>query len=198
MHVSELIETCRDAVGSVDPVAAVIEVLGDFVHQPDLEQQLGAADRSTYEALYRGDDLLVLHGVVPPTPKPVDPHDHRMWAVIGVYHGREDNQLFGRRDDGGLEPTERFSLTVGQVRALDAATIHSVQAADGVYLGAIHVYGGDLFATPRSTWRNGIEQANDESALPAFFRRLRAHEDVLGRAMTADEVTELLTDQHPD
>jgi len=192
MHVDELIEASRDAARSPDAVDRVMEVLGDFLHQPDLERQLGPPNRSTYEALYRGDDVLVLHGVVPPTPAPVDPHDHRMWAVIGVYHGREDNQLFARADSG-LEPVERFSVTPGQVRALDASTIHSVQAADGLYLGAVHVYGGDLFATPRSTWRNGIEQPNDESALPAFFRRLRAREDTLGRAMTTDEVTELLS-----
>jgi predicted metal-dependent enzyme (double-stranded beta helix superfamily) len=32
------------------------------------------------------------------------PHDHRMWAVIGVYTGREDN-IFWRRvagEAGGL------------------------------------------------------------------------------------------------
>jgi hypothetical protein len=64
----------------------------------------------------------VLHGVLPPTPRPVDPHDHRMWAVIGVYHGQEDNQLFARVDDP-LEPTERFSLRARDVPVLDASTI---------------------------------------------------------------------------
>lgn len=193
MRIHELVERCRDAAMMQDPVSGVMEVLDAFLHQPDLERQLGRADRSTYEALYRGRDLLVLHGVVPPTPRPVDPHDHRMWAVIGVYHGQEDNQLFARTDDAALEPTERFSLRAGEVRSLDASTIHSVQAIGGRYLGAVHVYGGDLFGTPRSTWRDGVEQPNDESALPAFFERLRTHEDALGRAMTADEVTELLS-----
>ena len=177
---------------------AVIAALDAFLHQRNLDQQLGTADRSTYEALYRGNDLLVLHGVVPPTPRPVDPHDHRMWAVIGVYHGQEDNQLFARTDDAALEPIERFSLTAGEIRRLDASTIHSVHAAGGQYLGAVHVYGGDLFGTPRSTWRDGVEQPNDESALPAFFQRLRAREDALGRAMSVEEVTELLASSAPD
>jgi predicted metal-dependent enzyme (double-stranded beta helix superfamily) len=193
MRIEELVEKGRDAATAQDPVTSVMEILEAFLHQPDLEQELGAADRSTYQALYRGRDLLVLHGVVPPTPRPVDPHDHRMWAVIGVYSGQEDNQLFARTDDGGLAPTERFSLRPGELRALDATTIHSVQAAGGSYLGAVHVYGGDLFGTPRSTWRDGVEQPNDESALPAFFERLRAHEDALGRAMTAKEVAALLS-----
>jgi predicted metal-dependent enzyme (double-stranded beta helix superfamily) len=197
MHIQELVERCRDAATTQDPVTGVMEVLAAFLHQPRLEQQLGAADRSTYEALYRGRDLLVLHGVVPPTPRPVDPHDHRMWAVIGVYHGQEDNQLFARTAGAALEPTERFSVRAGEIRPLDASTIHSVQAAGGRYLGAVHVYGGDLFGTPRSTWRDGVELPNDESALPAFFERLRAHEDALGRAMTAEEVTELLSSPRP-
>jgi predicted metal-dependent enzyme (double-stranded beta helix superfamily) len=191
MRIEELIEGCREAVTRPEPVANVMGILGSFLHQHRLDQHPGTADRSTYEALYRGPELLVLHGVVPPTPAPVDPHDHRMWAVIGVYHGEEVNQLFARTDDGSLAPTERFSLTTGEIRPLDASTIHSVQAAGGRYLGAVHVYGGDLFATPRSRWHDGIEQPNDESALPAFFKRLRAHEDTLGRAMTAEEVTRL-------
>jgi predicted metal-dependent enzyme (double-stranded beta helix superfamily) len=192
MHVQELIEGCRDAAATREPVAGVMEVLAAFLHQPRLDHQLGTADRSIYQALYRGHDLLVLHGVVPPTPSPVDPHDHRMWAVIGVYHGREDNQLFARTDDAGLEPTERFSLREGEIRDLDASTIHSVQAAGGGYLGAVHVYGGDLFGTLRSTWHDGVEQPNDESALPSLIKRLRSREDALERAMTAEEVTALL------
>jgi predicted metal-dependent enzyme (double-stranded beta helix superfamily) len=197
MQIEELIEGCRDAVTRQDPIAGVMEVLGAFLHQPHLEHQLGRADRSTYEAVYRGHDLLVLHGVVPPTPKPVDPHDHRMWAAIGVYQGEEDNQLFARTDDGALEPTERFSVSAGQVRPLDPSTIHSVHAAGGRYLGAVHVYGGDLFGTPRSTWRDGVEQPTDESALPAFFRRLRSREDARGRALTVEEVAELLSSPAP-
>jgi predicted metal-dependent enzyme (double-stranded beta helix superfamily) len=197
MRIAEMIERCRDAAAAPEPLTGVMEVLDAFLHQSDLEQELGTATRSTYEALYRGHDLLVLHGVVPPTPKPVDPHDHRMWAVIGVYHGQEDNQLFARTDHATLEPTERFSVRAGEIRPLGASTIHSVHAAGGRYLGAVHVYGGDLFGTPRSTWRDGVEQPNDESALPAFFERLRAHEDALGRPMTAEEVTELLSTPAP-
>lgn len=198
MRIQELVERCRDAVTAQDPVATVMAELDAFLHQRNLEQQLGTAQRSTYEALYRGSDLLVLHGVVPPTPKPVDPHDHRMWAVIGVYHGQEDNQLYARTDDAALEPIERFSVSAGEIRSLDSSTIHSVQAAGGQYLGAVHVYGGDLFGTPRSAWRDGVEQPNDESAMPALFARLRAREDALGRAMFVEEVTELLSSPEPD
>ena len=192
MDIRELVDGCREAAGGDTPTQDVSELVADFVHQPNLPSLLGDRDRSTYEALYRGEDILVLHGVVPPTPAPVAPHDHRMWAVIGVYQGLEHNELFVRAESGGLESVDHFTVGAGDVRTLDASTIHSVQARGDRYLGAIHVYGGDLFVTPRSTWRGDVEYPMDESALPAFFDRLRRHETELGRAMTPDEIATFL------
>ena len=97
-----------------------------------------------------------------------------------------------RAESGGLEGVDNFIVGAGDVRTLDASTIHSVQARGDRYLGAIHVYGGDLFGTPRSTWRGDVEYPMDESALPAFFNRLRHHETQLGRAMTPDEIATFL------
>jgi predicted metal-dependent enzyme (double-stranded beta helix superfamily) len=193
MDIGELIEACREVAGGDSPTREVADVVAAFLDQPNVPGLLGGGDRSTYEALYRGEDALVLHGVVPPTPAPVAPHDHRMWAVIGVYQGLEHNQLFVRDEGGGLETADRFTVAAGEVRILDPATIHSVQAGADRYLGAIHVYGGDLFGTPRSTWVDGVECPLDESALPAFFARLRDHEAELGRPMTRDEVATVLT-----
>jgi predicted metal-dependent enzyme (double-stranded beta helix superfamily) len=192
MDIRELVAACRDGAGSDTPTRDVSELVAAFVHQPNLAGLLGDGDRSTYEALYRGEDILVLHGVVPPTPAPVAPHDHRMWAVIGVYQGLEHNELFVRTERGGLESVDHFTVGSGDVRTLDASTIHSVQARGDRYLGAIHVYGGDLFGTPRSTWRGDVEYTMDEAALPDFFNRLRRHETELGRAMTPDEVATFL------
>ena len=192
MDTSELVDACREVARGSTPTRDVSELVGAFLHQPNLPRLLGDGDRSTYEALYRGEDILVLHGVVPPTPVPVAPHDHRMWAVIGVYQGLEHNQLFVRAEGGGLEGVDRFTVGAGEVRTLDPSTIHSVQARGDRYLGAIHVYGGDLFGTPRSIWVDDVECPMDESALPAFFERLRRHETELGRAMTPDEVSTFL------
>jgi predicted metal-dependent enzyme (double-stranded beta helix superfamily) len=192
VDLSELIEGCREVAGGDTPTRDVAELVAGFLHQPDLPRLLGDGDRSTYEALYRGEDILVLHGVVPPTPAPVAPHDHRMWAVIGVYQGLEQNELFVRDEGSGLETVDRFAVAAGEVRTLDPSTIHSVQARGDRYLGAIHVYGGDLFGTPRSTWVDDVECPLDESALPAFFDRLRRRETELGRPMTPDEVTAFL------
>ncbi len=194
MDLAQLISTCREAAGGDTPTRDVAEVVEAFLHQPNLRGQVGSGDRSTYEALYRGEDILVLHGVVPPTPAPVAPHDHRMWAVVGVYQGQEHNELFARTPGAGLETVDRFTVAAGEVRILGPQTIHSVQAGKESYLGAIHVYGGDLFGTRRSTWIDDDECPLDESALPAFFARLRGRETDLGRPMTAGEVATFLAD----
>jgi predicted metal-dependent enzyme (double-stranded beta helix superfamily) len=79
------------------------------------------------------------------------PLDHRMWAVIGVYGGREDNTFY-RRGEGGLE---RHGIKVQEEQetvALGESVIHSVTNPLLSITAAIHVYPGDLFETPRSEW----------------------------------------------
>ncbi len=83
------------------------------------------------------------------------PHDHRMWAVIGIYGGREDN-LFWRRVSTGLsgaiEPSCTSTLRTGDVTVLAPDVIHSVTNPGSQLTSAIHVYGGDFFDAARSEW----------------------------------------------
>jgi predicted metal-dependent enzyme (double-stranded beta helix superfamily) len=60
---------------------------------------LGEPTRAGVTALYKSDTLTILN-VVWGKRMTIMPHDHRMWAVIGVYTGREDN-IFWRRVAGG-------------------------------------------------------------------------------------------------
>jgi predicted metal-dependent enzyme (double-stranded beta helix superfamily) len=83
------------------------------------------------------------------------PHDHRMWAVIGIYGGTEDNQFFRRDADGGLAATNDRRLDAGDVCVLGTQTIHAVTNPTGRLTGAIHVYGGDFVNQPRSQWGPG-------------------------------------------
>jgi predicted metal-dependent enzyme (double-stranded beta helix superfamily) len=57
------------------------------------------------------------------------PHDHRMWAVIGIYSGREDN-IFWRRikDDsnGRVEAAGARALCTWDAEPLGRNIIHSV------------------------------------------------------------------------
>jgi predicted metal-dependent enzyme (double-stranded beta helix superfamily) len=83
------------------------------------------------------------------------PHDHRMWAVIGVYTGREDN-IFWRRIKGDahgrIEAVGARALGVRDAEPLGHNIIHSVTNPISRLTGAIHVYGGDFFAAERSEW----------------------------------------------
>jgi len=82
------------------------------------------------------------------------PHNHDMWAVIGIYSGREDN-IFWRRlptDSHRVEAAGAKSLRDKDCVQLGRDIIHSVTNPVGRLTGAIHVYGGDFFNANRSEW----------------------------------------------
>ena len=83
------------------------------------------------------------------------PHNHRMWAVIGIYTGREDN-VFWRRVKGDaagrVEAAGAKALGAKDAEPLGRDIIHSVTNPIPRHTGAIHVYGGDFFAVDRSEW----------------------------------------------
>jgi predicted metal-dependent enzyme (double-stranded beta helix superfamily) len=79
-----------------------------------------------------------------------------MWAVIGIYTGREDN-IFWRRvagdRSGRLEAAGAKALAERDAEPLGRNIIHSVTNPIPRLTGAIHVYGGDFFdPTHRSEW----------------------------------------------
>ena len=79
------------------------------------------------------------------------PHNHNMWASIGIYTGREDNILWERQGIS-VTATRAAALSEKQVFGLPADAIHSVTNPIGRLTGAIHIYGGDFFAAGRSEW----------------------------------------------
>jgi predicted metal-dependent enzyme (double-stranded beta helix superfamily) len=74
-----------------------------------------------------------------------------MWAVIGIYGGREQN-IFYRRAGKSLTRHGTKELNTKDVIPLGKAIIHSVTNPLDQITAALHVYGGDFFATPRSEW----------------------------------------------
>ncbi|HEU5320119.1 MAG TPA: hypothetical protein VFX28_04905, partial [Methylomirabilota bacterium] len=81
----------------------------------------------------------------------IQPHDHRMWAVIGLYGGREDN-VFYRRTARGLAAAGGRQLDTTDTVVLGPSIIHSVANPLEDFTGAIHVYGGDFFTVARTEW----------------------------------------------
>ena len=115
---------------------------------------LGEPKRSEVQRLYHSDKLTILNVIWAPRMT-VTPHDHRMWAVIGIYTGREDN-IFWRRvpgaRNGRLEAAGAQALGERDAEPLGHNIIHSVTNPIGRLTGAIHVYGGDFFREERSEW----------------------------------------------
>ena len=104
----------------------------------------------------------------------VMPHNHEMWAVIGIYGGREDN-IFWRRikddPDGHIEAAGAKSMSTGDVTPMGKDIIHSVTNPIPKLTGAIHVYGGDFFEAERSEWdaESLTEQPYDIERVKAMF-----------------------------
>jgi predicted metal-dependent enzyme (double-stranded beta helix superfamily) len=149
MDVDTLVAQCIEAIAESQPRKAVRSVLDRALSGGQLARALGDPVGGL-NLLYRSKDLTVLNVVWPPRMC-LFPHDHRMWAAIGIYGGREDNSFF-RRQGSGIVPSGGKSLAEGDVLLLGDDAIHSVENPVRAHTGAIHVYGGDFFAVPRSQW----------------------------------------------
>jgi predicted metal-dependent enzyme (double-stranded beta helix superfamily) len=145
------IEDCRTAVKEHDPRGAVRELVARAVSQPSgIVRELGEPARSGVNTVYRAPDLTILNLHWGPQMT-IRPHNHRMWAVIGIYGGREENTFFRRRE-GGLTQHGMKVLSSSETIPLGESIIHAVRNPLDQITSAIHVYGGDFFATPRSEW----------------------------------------------
>lgn len=154
-ELDRFIEDCREAVRDTDSLKAVREVVAEAVADPNgLISALGEPKLGTVNCLYRSDDLTIINPIWAPRMT-IMPHNHNMWAIIGVYTGREDN-IFWRRikDDpeGHIEAAGAESLGPGSAVPLGKNIIHSVTNPTGIFTSAIHVYGGDFYEEHRSEW----------------------------------------------
>ena len=145
------IADCRQCLGEQNPHAAVREVVGRAVSEPDrILKTLGEPRLSGLQTLYRSDTLTILNVLWGPGMI-LYPHDHRMWAVIGIYSGREDNSFY-HRSESGLVAHGAKMVDLKETLPLGEAVIHAVTNPLDRITAAIHVYGGDFFAVPRSEW----------------------------------------------
>ena len=153
--VERFIDDCRKANAEADSHKAVLELVERTCSDPaSVLAGLGEPARAGVAKLYHGDELTILDIVWGPHMT-LMPHDHRMWAVIGIYTGREDNIFWRRqprRDDGFLKAQGARSLGARDTVPLGRDVIHSVTNPLPRLTGALHVYGGDFFGAERSEW----------------------------------------------
>jgi predicted metal-dependent enzyme (double-stranded beta helix superfamily) len=172
---------CRAAVAGGAALQAVREVAARAVETPGaVLEALGEPTRAGVQTLHRSAELTILNVIWGPQMT-VMPHNHNMWAVIAVYTGREDNILWRRVGDdpsGRIEAAGAKALRQRDALPLGRDIIHSVTNPIGRLTGAIHVYGGDFFAVPRSEWdpERLVEQPGDvRRTLQLFEENNRLH-----------------------
>jgi len=151
----QFIADCTAAVGADRSHRLVREVVARTVSDPTaVIAGLGEPCQAEVQKLYNSPELTILNVVWGPLMT-IMPHNHLMWAVIGVYTGREDN-IFWRRlpeeDSGQIEAAGAKSLGERDAEPLGRDIIHSVTNPLSRLTGAIHVYGGDFFSVSRSEW----------------------------------------------
>jgi predicted metal-dependent enzyme (double-stranded beta helix superfamily) len=167
-EIDRFLADCKAAVTADPSHKGVRDVVTRAVRDPgSVLAALGEPRRAGINVLYNSPELTVLNLVWGPGMS-IMPHDHRMWAVIGIYTGREDN-VFWRRlpEDAGrdVEAAGARSLCVGDCCALGTDIIHSVINPIPRLTGAIHAYGGDFLAQERSEWdAETLREARYDSA----------------------------------
>ena len=151
MDLDRFVEDCVAANEGPDAQEAVRQVLERAVSEPRaMQQALGEPERAGIHVLHRSESLTIFNAIWTPQMN-LMPHDHLMWANIGIYAGREDN-IFWRRDGDGIEASGVAALFEKDAASLRIDAIHSVTNPLLRFTGGIHIYGGDFFDTPRSLW----------------------------------------------
>ena len=131
--------------------------------------ELGEPIRAGIEVLHRSHNVTILNLVWGPHMTAM-PHNHHMWAVIGMYGGREDNIFWRELPPDAKWPLEAAgasSFLPGDVGTLGSDIIHSVTNPLGKLTAALHVYGGDFLKQQREQW-------DEETLVRRPFDRERA------------------------
>jgi predicted metal-dependent enzyme (double-stranded beta helix superfamily) len=167
--IDAFIAECVAARNDLEPRQAIKEVLARAVDDGPRMAEVLPPTKAEIARLFVSPELTVLKVVWAPGMS-FGPHDHRMWAAIGIYTGGEDNSFF-RRSGTSLVDSGGRSLRPGDVCLLGDDTVHAVTNPTSQYAAAIHIYGGDFFSTARSEWRGSpyLEQPYDVDRTLKYF-----------------------------
>jgi predicted metal-dependent enzyme (double-stranded beta helix superfamily) len=175
MTLEDLVEWCLSASRGVGGAEAVREVVRGVISRSDeLDAVLGPVTVAGETTLFSSPELTVARLVWGPRMV-MYPHDHRMWAVIGVYRGAERNILH-RRSGNALATAGIVEIGAGEVAVLDPDVIHSVVNPFEDLSAAIHVFGGDFVHQPRSEWdwKTLTERPYDDEHVRRLFAAANA------------------------
>lgn len=163
-------EDCLAALDESDPQAAIRAHLERALSDPmSVLTGMGEPDEAGVDVLLASPRLTIFAAKWAPRMT-LSPHNHEMWALIGMYAGREDN-IFWKKTQHGLRAGGASALFAGDVLSLPRDVIHSVTNPLERFSAGLHIYGGDFFDTPRSLWNPETlaEEPNDGERVRATF-----------------------------
>jgi len=172
MDIERFVEDCVDANKELEAQAAIKDVLARAVSDPKaVLAALGEPDKAGINVIHRSTTLTIFNATWTPQMN-LMPHNHLMWANIGIYTGREDNIMW-RRSERGIEAFEAEALFEKDAAALPVDAVHSVTNPLLRFTGGIHIYGGDFFDTTRSQWNPESleEEPSDGAVIKGIFER---------------------------
>lgn len=174
MDVDRFVEDCVIANQESDAQAAVKEILARAVSTPNaVLAALGEPDKAGLNVLLSSPTLTIFAATWTPQMN-LMPHNHLMWANIGIYTGREDN-IFWKRTANGIKAFGAEALFARDAASLPKDAVHSVTNPLLRFTGGIHIYGGDFFNTARSQWNP--ESLEEEPSDGAVIRNIFRHEN---------------------
>jgi predicted metal-dependent enzyme (double-stranded beta helix superfamily) len=164
LDIEEFVAECRTCLEEPEPRLAVADLLERTVDPVSECAKALPATRAELTTLHQSPELTILKVVWAPGMS-IWPHDHKMWAAIGIYSGQEDNTFF-RCADGAIEPRRTRELSTADVVLLGDDVIHAVHNPLAECTGSIHVYGGDFFNRDVSQWEPDTLQEAGEVGPP--------------------------------
>jgi predicted metal-dependent enzyme (double-stranded beta helix superfamily) len=172
MDIERFVEECVVANQDGDAQIAVKEVLARTVSTPNaVLAAIGNPVKAGLNVFLSSPKLTIFAASWTPQMN-LMPHDHLMWANIGIYTGREDN-IFWKRTSGGIEAYGAEALFEKDTAMLPEDALHSVTNPLLRFTGGIHIYGGDFFGTTRSQWNPETleEEPSDGDVIRGMFQR---------------------------
>lgn len=172
MDIERFVADCVAANDETDAQSAVREVLARAVSTPRaVLAELGEPTKAGLNVLLSSPRLTIFAATWTPQMN-LMPHDHLMWANIGIYTGREDN-IFWKRTPDGIKAFSAAALFEKDTAMLPEDALHSVTNPLQRFTGGIHIYGGDFFNTARSQWNPETlaEEPSDGDRIREMFQR---------------------------
>jgi predicted metal-dependent enzyme (double-stranded beta helix superfamily) len=172
LDIERFVDDCIAANKETEAQAAVKEILAKAVSAPQqVLTALGEPTQAGLNVLLSSPTLTIFAATWTPQMN-LMPHDHLMWANIGIYTGREDN-IFWKRTADGVEAYGAAALFEKDAAELPPDAVHSVTNPLLRFTGGIHIYGGDFFDTTRSQWdpETLAEEPSDGAVIRGIFQR---------------------------